>query len=71
MVLMSNGPGAFRARYLLLILVAAILTAVLLRYILHVEGGFTRKQILVGALVALAIGAIVIAGVFSRWRRWR
>ena len=63
-------PTQFRARYLFLILVAAILTAALLRHVLHVDGGFTRKQILVGALVALAIGAIV-AGVFSRWRRRR
>ena len=64
-------PTQFRARYVFLILLAAILTAALLRHTLHVHGGFTRKEILVGALVALAIGAIVIAGVFSRWRRWR
>ena len=63
-------PTQFRARYLFLILVAAILTAALLRHILHVEGGFTRKQILVGALVALAIGAIG-AGVFFRRSRRR
>jgi hypothetical protein len=63
-------PTQIRARYLFLILLAAVLTAALLRHFLHVEGGFTRKQILVGALVAVAIGAIV-AAVFSRWRRRR
>ena len=63
-------PTQIRARYLFLILLAAVLTAALLRHFLHVEGGFTRKQILVGALVAVAIGAIV-AAIFSRWRRRR
>jgi hypothetical protein len=63
-------PTQIRARYLFLILLAAVLTAALLHHFLRVEGGFTRKQILVGALVALAIGAIVVA-IFSRWRRWR
>jgi hypothetical protein len=63
-------PTQFRARYVFLILLAAILTAALLRHTLHVHGGFTRKEILVGALVALAIGAIV-AGVFFRWSRRR
>jgi hypothetical protein len=49
-------PTQIRMRYLILILLAAFLTAALLRHTLHVEGGLTRKQIWAAALVALAIG---------------
>ena len=61
-------PTRIRARYLFLFLLAATLAAAVLRHVLHVEGGFTRKQILAGALVAVAIGTIAVV-VFSRWRR--
>jgi hypothetical protein len=63
-------PTQIRMRYLILILLTAVLTAALLRHTLHVEGGLTRKQILAAALVALAVGTIA-AVAFSRWKRRR
>jgi hypothetical protein len=59
-----------RFRYLLGILLAAILTAAVLRHVLHVETGFTRKEILDGALASAAIG-VFLAVVFFRWRHRR
>jgi hypothetical protein len=63
-------PTRIRMRRLILILLAAVLTAALLRHTLHVEGGLTRKQILAAALVALAVGTIATVA-FSRWKRRR
>jgi multisubunit Na+/H+ antiporter MnhF subunit len=63
-------PTQIRMRRLILILLAAVLTAALLRHTLHVEGGLTRKQILAAALVVLAVGTIATVA-FSRWKRRR
>jgi hypothetical protein len=63
-------PTTIRLRYFLGILLAAVLTAALLRHFLHIQGGFTRKQILEGALAAAAIAAMIAVG-FSRWSRRR
>jgi hypothetical protein len=54
-------PTRIRMRHLILILLAAVLTAALLRHTLHVEGGITRKQIWAAALVVLAIGTVAAA----------
>jgi hypothetical protein len=63
-------PTRIRMRYLILILLAAVLTAALLRHTLHVEGGLTRKQILAAALAVLAIGTVA-AVAFYGWKRRR
>jgi formate-dependent nitrite reductase membrane component NrfD len=60
-------PTKIRMRYLLGIFVMAVATAAVLRRFLHVEAGFTRKEILVGALITAAIG-IILAVVFFRRR---
>jgi hypothetical protein len=57
-----------RFRYLLAIFLAAVLTAAVLRHVLHVQTGFTRKEILDGALAAAAI-CVFLAVVFFRRRR--
>jgi hypothetical protein len=54
-------PTKIKMRYLLGVFCAAVLIAGLLRHFLHVEAGFSRKQILVGAL---------IAAVVSMWLAW-
>jgi hypothetical protein len=61
-------PTKIRMRYLLGIILAAALIAALLRHFLHVEAGFTRKEILTGALMAAAVG-IFLTVAFFRQRR--
>lgn len=60
-------PIKVRIGYLFGIFVVAVAIAAVLRHYLHVEVGFTRKEILVGALTAAAI-AILLAVVFFRRR---
>jgi hypothetical protein len=56
-------PRQFRLRYFLLIVLAAILSAAVLRHVLHVYGGWSREDIrgiaLIAALV-IGIAAIVL-----------
>ena len=61
-------PTKYRFRYLVGILLTAVLVAAALRHVLHVGAGFTRGQILGGALSALAIGLLIIL-IFVRRRR--
>jgi hypothetical protein len=61
-------PTKYRMRYLLAILVAAITTAALLRHFLHVDAGFTRTEILIGALTA-AVGIFLTIFIFRLARR--
>jgi len=62
-------PTKIRFRYLLGILLAAVLTAAVLRHVLHVHAGFTRKEILGGALAAAATGFFLAVIFFRRRRR--
>jgi hypothetical protein len=48
-------PTKIRARYLICILVAAVLTAAILRHTLHVHAGFERIEIFVLAIAALIV----------------
>ena len=75
--MISNGVGVFntrmdptkiRMRYLLVILLAAIITAGVLRHVLHVNAGFTRMEILEGALACVAL-AIFLSLALRRLRR--
>ncbi len=62
-------PTKVRMRYLIAILIAAILVAGMLRHFLHVSGGFSRKEILEGSIaVIVTISAITV---LIRWRRRR
>lgn len=60
-------PTKIRMRYLLVILLAAIITAAVLRHVLHVNAGFTRLEILGGALACVAL--TVFLGLALRRRR--
>jgi uncharacterized membrane protein len=61
-------PTKYRMRYLLAILVAAAMTAAFLRHFLHVNAGFSRLEILTGALLAV-IGIFLAAIAFRLARR--
>jgi Mn2+/Fe2+ NRAMP family transporter len=61
-------PTKIKARYLLGVILAAVVTAAALRHVLHVEAGFSRKEILVGALIAATIGTFLTV-VFYRQRQ--
>jgi hypothetical protein len=61
-------PTKIRMRYLLGILIAAVLTAGVLRHTLHVHAGFTRVEIAILALAALA-AILMVAGLVRSRRR--
>ena len=51
-------PRSFRLRNLLAIALAAVLTAAVLRHVLHVYGGITREEIRANAIVAMLIVSV-------------
>jgi len=59
-------PLSLRFRYLLMILVAAGVTAAALRHFAHVGAGFSVAQIRVGALTAAALVFGFLAVAFYR-----
>lgn len=61
-------PTKIRLSYLFGIFVAAVIAAAVLRHVLHVEAGFSRKEILAGALTA-AFAAVFAAIVLLRRRQ--
>lgn len=62
-------PTKLRMRYLLGIFVAAVMMAAVLRHFLHVYAGFTRTEILIGALLAV-IGVFLATALFRLVRRF-
>jgi hypothetical protein len=60
-------PTKIRIRYLLSIFLAAIITAGVLRHVLHTNVGFSRWEILEGALACLAL--ITFLSLVLRFRR--
>jgi uncharacterized membrane protein YeaQ/YmgE (transglycosylase-associated protein family) len=70
MVLCCMDPTNFRLRYLLGILLAAVVTAAALRHFLHVDFGYSREQIRLLALIPAVIGIFLVLA-FVRWRRRR
>ena len=56
-----------RLRYIFAFLIAAVITAALLRHAVHVYGGFSREEIRAGALLALP--AAVLAMFLVKRRR--
>jgi hypothetical protein len=61
-------PTKIRMRYLLAIMLAAIIIAATLRHVLHVNAGFTRLEILEGALACLALTVFLISLALRRRR---
>jgi hypothetical protein len=61
-------PTKFRLRYLLGILVAAVVTAAGLRHFLHVDAGYSREEIRTLALIPAVVGIFFMVA-FFRWRR--
>jgi hypothetical protein len=57
-------PRDFRLRYFLLIVLAAVLIAAVLRHTLHVYGGLSREDI--GFDAVLAAGAVVLVMIVLR-----
>jgi hypothetical protein len=54
-------PREFRLRHFLLVVLAALLVAAVLRHVLHVYGGLAREDIRSDALVAaLIIGLVAV-----------
>lgn len=53
-------PREFRFRYLVWIALAAVLTAAVLRHVLHVYGGFSPDDIRSDTLIALAAIALAL-----------
>jgi hypothetical protein len=60
-------PTKLRMRCLLGIFVATVVTAAVLRHILHVQAGFSREEIRTGVLITAAIGILLAVALF-RWR---
>jgi len=57
-------PREFRFRYLIGIVLAAILIAALIRHTLHVYGGLSREDIRADALIAVLV--IVLTSIVIR-----
>lgn len=61
-------PTNIRLRYLIGIFLIAVVTAALLRHVIHVYGGLTREEIRTIALLA-AGGGVILAVIFLRIRK--
>jgi fluoride ion exporter CrcB/FEX len=61
-------PTKLRMRYLLGIFLAAVLTAAVLRHVLHTQVGFAREDIRTGVLIAAAVAIFLLVALF-RWSR--
>jgi uncharacterized membrane protein YeaQ/YmgE (transglycosylase-associated protein family) len=68
MVFCEMDPTKLRLRYLLGILVAAVVTAAGLRHFLHVDAGYSREEIRMLALIPAVIGLFLVVALV-RWRR--
>ena len=60
-------PTKLRLRYLVGILLAAALTAALLRHVIHTYGGVPREQIGVASFT-VGVGILLIVLLFIRYR---
>ena len=61
-------PLTFRFRYVLAILFAAVLTAAVLRHVIHIYGGLSREDIRFDALVGVVLVGLA-AGIYRSKRR--
>jgi hypothetical protein len=58
-------PLTFRLRYIVAILFAAVLTAAVLRHVIHIYGGLSREDIRFDALLGVAL-IVLVAMLFRR-----
>jgi len=61
-------PTKLRMRYLLGIFLAAVVTAAVLRHVLHTQVGIAREDIRTGVLIAAAVATFLLIA-FFRWSR--
>jgi len=61
-------PTKLRMRYLLGIFLAAVVTAAVLRHVLHTQVGIAREDIRTGVLIAAAVAIFLLIAIF-RWSR--
>jgi len=62
-------PIKLRMRYLLGIILAAVVTAAVLRHVLHTQVGIAREDIRTGVLIAAAVAIFLLIAFFRRSRR--
>ena len=62
-------PTKLRMRYLLDIFLAAVVTAAVLRHVLHTQVGIAREDIRTGVLIAAAVAMFLLIAFFRRSRR--
>jgi len=62
-------PTKLRMRYLLGIFLAAVVTAAVLRHVLHTQVGIAREDIRTGVLIAAAVAIFLLIAFFRRSRR--
>ena len=62
-------PTKLRMRYLLGIILAAVVTAAVLRHVLHTQVGIAREDIRTGVLIAAAVAIFLLIAFFRRSRR--
>jgi membrane-bound acyltransferase YfiQ involved in biofilm formation len=62
-------PTDLRTRYLVGIFIAAIVTAAVLRHVVHTYGGFSREEIRTVSLVAVVAIFLIVLFVVRRRRR--
>jgi hypothetical protein len=61
-------PTRFRMRYLVGIFFAAVLTAAVLRHVIHTYGGISREEIRTVSLVAVVVVFLIVLFVVRRRR---
>jgi hypothetical protein len=61
-------PTNFRLRHLAGVFLAAVVTAAVLRHVVHVYGGWSRQEIRTAALIAIGV-AILLVIVGIRWSK--
>ena len=69
MFLCVMDPTKLRMRYLLGIFLAAVVTAAVLRHVLHTQVGIAREDIRTGVLMAAAVAIFLFIAFFRRSRR--
>jgi uncharacterized membrane protein YdcZ (DUF606 family) len=62
-------PRSFRLRHFIIIVIAAVLTAAVLRHTLHVYGGIPREEIRWDALLAALLAIVATLAIRKVWRR--
>ena len=62
-------PLTFRFRFVVAMLFAAVITAAILRHVIHIYGGLSRENIRLDALLGVVF--VIGIGIIWRWTRRR